>query len=74
MHNLDVGLVRSCLDEAYERLKGECVKTSVLGAVREYVYGSILDLECWALFCAIADFQVPVVSRLLLMLLFLYVI
>ncbi|RLE50974.1 MAG: hypothetical protein DRJ33_06760 [Candidatus Methanomethylicota archaeon] len=74
MRNLDVGLVRSCLDEAYERLKSEYVRSSVLSAVCEYAYRGILDLECWALFCAIAVFQVPVVSRLLPMFLFLYVI
>jgi len=68
MHNLDASLVRSCLDEAYERLKGEYVKSSVLGVVREYAYRSILDLECWVLFCAVVDFQVPVVNRLLPML------
>lgn len=68
MSNLDIDFVRLCLDEAYERLKEEYVKTSVLSVIREYVPKNITDLECWALFYAITNFQVSVTKHLIPML------
>ena len=56
--------VRRVLDEAYERLSGVYLSTSVLGPVRLYSAKSVEDREFWALFCALVDFQVPVVSVL----------
>lgn len=40
------------------------MSTSVLGPVRLYSAKSVEDREFWALFCALVDFQVPVVSVL----------
>lgn len=64
----DRDFIRLSLDDAYERLKDEYVRTSALAAVREYSPRSIVDLECWALFCATVDFQVPVARHLVPML------
>ena len=60
---IDKNTLRKILDEAYERLKEVYVTTSVLGPVRNYS-GSDIDREFWALFCALLDFQVPVVTWL----------
>jgi len=52
------------LDEAYDRLKDNYVSSSVLGPVRLYSAKDSVDRELWALFCALVDFQMPVISAL----------
>jgi uncharacterized protein (TIGR02757 family) len=52
------------MDEAYERLCDVYLGTSVLGPVRLYSARDSVDREFWALFCALIDFQMPVVSVL----------
>lgn len=52
------------LDEVYNRLKDIYLNTSVLSSVRLYSAESIIDKEFWTLFCALLDFQVPVVTIL----------
>lgn len=52
------------LDEAYERLKHVYLNTSVLGPVRLYSARSLPDKELWTFFCALLDFQIPVISIL----------
>jgi len=61
---VSLSYVRRVLDEAYERLSSVYLSTSVLGPVRLYSAKSVEDREFWALFCALVDFQVPVVSVL----------
>ncbi len=65
---LDLDFVRVQLDEAYERLADEYVKTSVLSVVREYAPKDKADMESWALFSATLDFQVSVTHHLIPML------
>ena len=60
------------LDETYDRLKDIYSSTSALGVVRAYSPRNSIDLELWALFCAITDFQINVVKWLIPMLFGLY--
>jgi len=66
--NIFLTELREHLDNAYERLKQRYIDTSVLGVARAYEAKNIVDKELWTLFCAIVDFQVPVVKVLLPML------
>jgi len=65
-------ITRKALDDAYERLKNVYLDTSALKAVRIYSPKNTADLELWALFCAITDFQIPVIKWLIPMLSCLY--
>ena len=52
------------LDEAYDRLKSTYLEASALGPVRLYSAEDSVDREFWTLFCALIDFQVPVMNIL----------
>jgi len=56
--------VAHVLDEAYDRLRDTYVNSSVLGPVRLYSARDLADKELWALFCALIDFRMPVISVL----------
>lgn len=60
----DLGYIVGVLDEAYERLKGSYLESSVLGPARIYSAKNEVDREFWVLFCALVDFQVPVMGVL----------
>jgi uncharacterized protein (TIGR02757 family) len=60
----ELSYVTYVLDEAYERLKDVYLNTSVLGPVRLYSARDLIDKELFALFSALIDFQMPVVSIL----------
>jgi hypothetical protein len=62
--NAVLSYVAYVLDEAYDRLKEAYLRTSVLGPVRLYSAKDTTDREFWALFCALIDFQMPVVKVL----------
>jgi len=66
LRKADSELLRVVLDEAYMRLCDVYISSSVLGPVREF--SGREDLELWGLFCALIDYQVPVISRLIPML------
>ncbi|MCS7369517.1 MAG: DUF2400 family protein [archaeon GBS-70-058] len=61
---LEFYYVRRVMDEVYDRLCDVYLGTSVLGPVRVYSARDVADREFWALFCALVDFQMPVVSVL----------
>jgi len=52
------------LNEVFDRLKQVYLDTSVLGPVRLYSALDDVDQEFWTLFCALVDFQMPVVDIL----------
>ncbi|MCC6019110.1 MAG: hypothetical protein LM601_08765, partial [Candidatus Verstraetearchaeota archaeon] len=64
MDDLEFSYVGRVMDEAYERLCDVYLNISVLGPVRLYSARDSVDREFWALFCALIDFQMPVVSVL----------
>ncbi|MEM2506009.1 MAG: DUF2400 family protein [Nitrososphaeria archaeon] len=61
---IDYNYLMYVLDEAYDRLKSTYLDSSVLGPVRLYSAENSVDKEFWALFCALIDFQMPVISVL----------
>jgi len=67
-----IKLKKEVFESSYERLKDVYFKTSVLKVVRMYSPRDLTDLELWALFCAVVDFQVSVIKWLIPMLSGLY--
>jgi len=65
---LSIEFMRNSLENAYDRLKDIYFNTSALKAVRMYSPRDSVDLEVWSLFCAVIDFQIPVIGWLIPML------
>ncbi len=63
---LEIHTLRNFLDELYDRFNslGLYYRTSILGPVKDYEHKNLTDKECWTLFCAVCDFQVPVITHL----------
>jgi len=59
---------KEVLDQSFSRLESLYHTTSVLSIARTYAPRNNVDMELWTFFCAIVDFQVPVISWLIPML------
>ncbi len=57
---MDLNESRFYLDAASERIAANNLQSSVLSVVRAYNPRDKSDLEIWALFCALLDYQIPV--------------
>ncbi|MEM1522066.1 MAG: DUF2400 family protein [Thermofilaceae archaeon] len=64
LNDLECRYLTHVLDDAYNRLKDDYLESSALGPARLYSARDSTDKEFWALFCALIDFQIPVVSIL----------
>ena len=64
----DLSETKEILDQSFMRLKDLYLTTSVLSLVRTYAPRNNVDMEFWTFFCAIVDFQVPVITWLIPML------
>jgi hypothetical protein len=61
----DVSDTKEILNQSFARLESLYLTTSVLSAVRTYAPRNNVDMECWTFFCAMIDFQVPVINWLI---------
>lgn len=59
---------KEILEESFKRLEDLYLTTSVLNVVRTYAPKNNIDMECWTFFCAMVNFQVPVINWLMPML------